>query len=32
VRRYLENYIAAQYGLPLDLRITDQGSHDQKAL
>src|SRR4051812_37846938 len=32
VRRYLENYIAAQYGLPLDLRITDQGSHDLKAL
>jgi Fe-S cluster assembly protein SufD len=32
VRRYLENYIAAARGLPLDLRITDQGSHDLKAL
>ena len=32
VRRYLENFIAARHGLPLDLRITDLGSHDQKAL
>lgn len=31
VRRYLENFIASQHNLPLDLRITDQGSHDQKA-
>lgn len=30
VRRYLENYMAAQHGLPQDLRITDLGRHDEK--
>jgi len=31
VRRRLENYMAAQHGLPQDLRITDLGSHDDSA-
>ncbi len=31
VRRRLENYMAAQHGLPLDLRITDLGAHDDSA-
>ena len=31
VRRRLEDYLAAQHGLPRDLRITDLGSHDEKA-
>jgi Fe-S cluster assembly protein SufD len=31
VRRRLEDYMAAQHGLPLDLRITDLGAHDEKA-
>jgi Fe-S cluster assembly protein SufD len=31
VRRRLEEYMAAQHGLPLDLRITDLGSHDEAA-
>jgi Fe-S cluster assembly protein SufD len=30
VRRYLENYMAAQHDLPQDLRITDLGRHDEK--
>jgi Fe-S cluster assembly protein SufD len=30
VRRYLENYMAAQHGLPQDLRITDLGRHDEE--
>jgi Fe-S cluster assembly protein SufD len=29
VRRRLEEYMAAQHGLPLDLRINDLASHDQ---
>lgn len=29
VRRRLEEYMAAQHGLPLDLRIADLGSHDE---
>jgi Fe-S cluster assembly protein SufD len=29
VRRRLEEYMAAQHGLPLDLRITDLGAHDE---
>jgi Fe-S cluster assembly protein SufD len=28
VRARLENYMAAQHGLPMDLRITDLGRHD----
>ncbi len=32
VRRRLENFIAAQHGLPQDMRITDEGSHDLRAL
>ena len=32
VRRRLEDFMAAQHGLPQDLRITDLGSHDQAAL
>jgi Fe-S cluster assembly protein SufD len=32
VRRRIEDYMAAQHGLPQDLRITDLGSHDEKAL
>jgi Fe-S cluster assembly protein SufD len=31
VRRRLEDYMAAQHGLPQDLRITDVGSHDEAA-
>jgi Fe-S cluster assembly protein SufD len=31
VRRRLEDYLAAQHGLPMDLRITDLGEHDEKA-
>jgi Fe-S cluster assembly protein SufD len=30
VRRYLENYMAAQHDLPQDMRITDLGRHDEK--
>jgi Fe-S cluster assembly protein SufD len=30
VRQRLENYMAAQAGLPQDLRITDLGAHDEK--
>lgn len=29
VRRRIEEYMAAQHGLPLDLRITDLASHDE---
>lgn len=29
VRARIENYMAAQHGLPLDLRITDLGAHDE---
>ena len=32
VRRRLEDFLAAQHGLPRDLRITDLGSHDEAAL
>jgi Fe-S cluster assembly protein SufD len=32
VRRRIEDFMAAQHGLPLDLRITDLGSHDEAAL
>jgi Fe-S cluster assembly protein SufD len=31
VRERLESYMAAQHGLPQDLRITDLGSHDEAA-
>ncbi|MGA3065848.1 MAG: Fe-S cluster assembly protein SufD [Tepidisphaeraceae bacterium] len=31
VRRRLEDFLAARHGLPLDLRITDLGQHDEKA-
>jgi Fe-S cluster assembly protein SufD len=31
VRRRVEDYLAAQHGLPRDLRITDLGEHDEKA-
>jgi len=31
VRRRLEDFLAAQHGLPRDLRITDLGEHDEKA-
>jgi Fe-S cluster assembly protein SufD len=31
VRRRLEEYMAAQHGLPQDLRITDLGGHDEAA-
>jgi Fe-S cluster assembly protein SufD len=31
VRRRLEDFLAAQHGLPQDLRITDLGSHDERA-
>jgi Fe-S cluster assembly protein SufD len=31
VRVRLEDFMAAQHGLPLDLRITDLGSHDEAA-
>jgi Fe-S cluster assembly protein SufD len=30
-RRRLEDFLAAQHGLPRDLRITDLGQHDEKA-
>jgi Fe-S cluster assembly protein SufD len=32
VRQRIEDYMAAQHGLPQDLRITDLGSHDERAL
>lgn len=32
VRRRLEDFMAAQHGLPQDLRITDLGAHDEAAL
>ena len=32
VRRRLEDFLAAQHGLPQDLRITDLGTHDERAL
>lgn len=32
VRARIEDFMAAQHGLPQDLRITDLGSHDQAAL
>lgn len=32
VRQRLEDFLAAQHGLPQDLRITDLGSHDEAAL
>jgi Fe-S cluster assembly protein SufD len=32
VRRRLEEYMAAQHGLPQDLRITELGGHDEAAL
>jgi hypothetical protein len=32
VRERLEDFLAAQHGLPQDLRITDLGAHDQAAL
>jgi Fe-S cluster assembly protein SufD len=32
VRQRLEDYMAAQHGLPQDLRITDVGAHDEAAL
>jgi Fe-S cluster assembly protein SufD len=31
VRERLEDFLAAQHGLPRDLRITDLGAHDEKA-
>jgi Fe-S cluster assembly protein SufD len=31
VRRRLEDFMAAQHGLPQDLRITDLGAHDERA-
>ena len=31
VRRRLEDFMAAQHGLPQDLRITDLGTHDEKS-
>jgi Fe-S cluster assembly protein SufD len=31
VRRRVEDFLAAQHGLPRDLRITDLGQHDEKA-
>jgi len=31
VRRRLEDIMAAQHGLPQDLRITDRGTYDEKA-
>ncbi|HZN69435.1 MAG TPA: Fe-S cluster assembly protein SufD [Tepidisphaeraceae bacterium] len=31
VRRRIEDYMAAQHGLPQDLRITDLGAHDEAA-
>ena len=32
VRRRIENFMAAQHGLPQDLRITDVASHDKAVL
>jgi Fe-S cluster assembly protein SufD len=32
VRRRLEDYMAAQHGLPQDLRITDLSAHDEGVL
>jgi Fe-S cluster assembly protein SufD len=32
VRRRVENFMAAQHGLPQDLRITDVASHDKAVL
>ena len=32
VRRRIENYMAAQHGLPQDLSITDVTTHDEAAL
>lgn len=32
VRRRIEDFMAAQHGLPQDLRITDLGEHDEAAL
>jgi hypothetical protein len=32
VRRRIENFMAAQHGLPQDLRITDVTSHDEAVL
>jgi hypothetical protein len=32
VRRRIEDYMAAQHGLPQDLRITDVTTHDKAAL
>jgi Fe-S cluster assembly protein SufD len=32
VRRRIEDFMAAQHGLPRDLRITDLGEHDEAAL
>ena len=32
VRRRLEEFMAAQHGLPQDLRITDLGAHDEAAV
>lgn len=32
VRERLEDFLAAQHGLPQDLRITDLGAHDEAAL
>jgi Fe-S cluster assembly protein SufD len=32
VRRRIEDFMAAQHGLPQDLRITDLGAHDEAAL
>src|SRR5581483_5837995 len=32
VRRRLEDFLAAQHGLPQDLRITDLGAHDEAAV
>ena len=31
VRRRIEDFMAAQHGLPQDLRITDLGAHDEAA-
>lgn len=32
VRERLESFMAAQHGLPVDLRITDLGEHDEGVL
>jgi hypothetical protein len=31
IRERIEDLLAARHGLPRDLRITDLGSHDEKA-